>query len=92
MYSQPVIFSEQHCFIKGKSCSTQLTGVYHEIVSYLDSSIQTDILYLDFSKVFDSVSHRLLLHKFKMYDFNGLLQTGLPCLPLVYLIRNNEWL
>ena len=52
-----LICSEQHSFIKGKSCSTQLTGVYHEIGSYLDSSIQTDIIYLDFSKAFDSVLH-----------------------------------
>ena len=36
-----------HGIIKGKSCSTQLlTGVYYEIGSYLDSSIQTDIIYL----------------------------------------------
>ena len=61
-----LICSEQHGFIKEKSCSTQLTGVYHEIGSHLDSSIQTDIIYLDFSKAFDSVSHRLLLHKLKM--------------------------
>ena len=32
-----LICSEQHGFIKGKSCSTQITGVYHEIGSYLDS-------------------------------------------------------
>ena len=66
-----LICSEQHGFIKGKSCSTQLTGVYHEIGSYLDNSIQTDIIYLAFSKAFGSVSHRLLLHKLKMYGFNG---------------------
>ena len=58
-----LICSEQHSLIKGKSCSTQITGVYHEIGPHLDSSIQTDIIYLDFSKAFDSVSHRLLLHK-----------------------------
>ena len=58
-----LIFSEQHGFIKGKSCSTQLTGVYHETGLHLDSSIQTDIIYLDLY----SVSHRLLLHKLKKW-------------------------
>ena len=68
-----LLCSEQHGFIKGKSCTTKLTGVNHEISSYLDSSIQTDIIYLDFTKTFDSVSHRLLFHKLKMYGFNGRL-------------------
>ena len=40
-----LICSERHGFIKGKYCSTQLTGVYHEIGSHLDSSFQTDKIF-----------------------------------------------
>ena len=32
-----MIRSAQHGFLKGKSCSTRLTDVYHAIGSYLDS-------------------------------------------------------
>ena len=76
-------------FIKCQSCTTQQTGVYHEIGSYLDSSIQTDIIYLEFSEAFDSVSHRLLglLHKLKMYGFNGRLLD----LFTFYLSDRKQW-
>lgn len=63
----------QHGFMKGRSCATQLLNVYHDVGSNLDSGGQTDIVFLDFSKAFDSVSHVLLLHKLKMYGFNGAL-------------------
>ena len=88
MYSQPcyytiitnnMICSEQHGCLKYNSWSTQLTGVYHEIGSYLDSSIQTDIIYLDFSKAFDSVSHRVLLHKLNMCTFKDRLLDWFTC-------------
>ena len=46
MITNNLIWSEQDGFIEGKSCSTQLTGVHHEIGSHLDSSIQTDIIYI----------------------------------------------
>ena len=66
-----MICSELHGYLKAKSCSTQLTDVYHEICSI--SLKQTGIIYLDFSKAFDSVSYIMLLHKKKMYGFNSYL-------------------
>ena len=61
----------QHGFVKGKSCSTQLLEVYNEVGRVLDNGGQADIVFLDFSKAFDSVSHPLLLHKLKQYGING---------------------
>jgi hypothetical protein len=34
-------------------------------------TIQTDVLIMDFSKVFDKVSHNLLMHKLKHYGIRG---------------------
>ena len=42
--------------------------MYHQIGEFLDKGFQTDVVYLDFSKAFDSV---LLIHKLKTFGFNG---------------------
>ena len=39
----------------------------------LDSGGQTDVIYLDFTKAFDSVPHHLLIHTFQTFGFNGTL-------------------
>ena len=44
------ISEKQHGFFSGSSCNTQLLEVY-----LLDKGFQTDVIYLDFSKAFDSV-------------------------------------
>ena len=65
------IFKGQHEFMKGKSTTTLLTQIFHLIGESVDNHGQIDALYLDFSKAFDRVPHHLLLHKIKMYGFNG---------------------
>ena len=47
----------------------------------LDRNKQVDVLYLDFSKAFDSVDHGILLHKLQMHGIPGtLLQWFENCL------------
>ena len=69
----PLITQFQHGFLGGRSTETQLLHVYNYINSILDSSGHADIIYLDFSKAFDSVPHHLLLHKLRSFGFNGSL-------------------
>ena len=69
----PHISVLQHGFLRGKSTVTQLLSVFHEISSHLDNAGQTDVIYLDFSKAFDSVPHHLLIYKLKSFGFNGSL-------------------
>ena len=70
---EPSLCSAQHGFMKSKSCTTQLLDMYHMVGNILDASGQADIIYLDFSKAFDSVNHNLLIHKLKSFGFNGQL-------------------
>ena len=64
---EPSFSKVQHGFMRNKSCTTQLLDMYHAIGSVLDASGQADIIYLDFSKAFASVNHKLLLHKLQYF-------------------------
>ena len=58
----------QHRFVRNRSCVTQLLSVLHTIGRNLDKNIQTDVIYLDFAKAFDTVDH-------KAYGVSGQLLT-----------------
>jgi hypothetical protein len=51
----------QHGFVRGKSTTTHLLEVYHEIKESVASGNEVDAIYLDFSKAFDKVPDHLLL-------------------------------
>ena len=65
--------SLQFGFLKGRSTTTQLLSVYHKIQESMDVGLQTDMIFLDFSKAFDSVNHYKLLHKLKLFGITGKL-------------------
>ena len=57
----------QHSFIRGRSCVTQLLAVLDIWTEIMDRRGNIDCIYLDFSKAFDSVPHRRMLHKLQAY-------------------------
>lgn len=61
----------QHGFLKGRSTVTQLLSFLHEIGQSLDKGLQSDIVYLDFAKAFDSVCHKRLVFKLRLFGIGG---------------------
>jgi hypothetical protein len=62
-----VINDAQHGFLQGRSCESQLVLLTHELQKSLDTGKQSDLVFLDFRKAFDTVPHQRLLLKAKGY-------------------------
>ena len=63
----PFVSDSQHGFLRGKSCLSNLFECFDKIDEILDEGGNVDILYLDFQKAFDTVPHKRLIHKLRMY-------------------------
>ena len=58
-----ILTSYQHGFTKGRSCVTNLLVAFETWTKWLDEGFGVDIVYLDYRKAFDSVSHAKLIEK-----------------------------
>ena len=68
-----LVTSQQHGFVRGRSCQTNILLCLEKWTASLDSGRSVDVAYFDYSKAFDKVSHKLLLRKLQAYGIDGKL-------------------
>jgi len=71
-----ILYPFQHGFQKGKSCVTQLIEVFYDIGLAVDRGLESDIIYLDFVKAFDSVCPTKLVSKRKTFGIDDPYSPG----------------
>lgn len=64
---------DQHGFLNGKSCTTNLLEAFDSITETLNRGFIAIIIYLDFAKAFDLVPHKGLALKLTSLGFDGLI-------------------
>ena len=64
-------FTDQHGFIGGRSCTSNLLEAFDTIIDMMDEGLPVDVLYFDFRKAFDTVPHYRLLVKLENMGITG---------------------
>ena len=67
------INKQQHGFISKHSTITNLLECTHDWSLSIHGKLPIDVVYIDFSKAFDSVVHSKLVYKLENLGINGLL-------------------
>ena len=71
--SKGLLNPAQHTFRKGRSCLSQLLQHYQQVLNIMEHGDSADVIYLDFSKAFDKVDHKILIHKLSTVGIRGRL-------------------
>ena len=66
-----ILIAEQHGFMPGRSTSTNLLEYQHYLINSIEKERQVDVIYTDFRKAFDSVSHSILLSKLDAFGIRS---------------------
>ena len=61
----------QHGFMNGRSCLRNLISFHDKVIHLVDEGKAVDVVYLDFSKAFDTVPHNILMEKLAARGLDG---------------------
>ena len=70
LYSNSLLSENQFGFRAGRSTEDQLLIFYGKIAKWMDRGFVVDVIFMDFSKAFDRVSHTLLINKLRLLGFD----------------------
>ena len=59
----------QHGFTNGRSCLTNLISFYDKVTPLVDEGKAVHVVYLEFSKAFDTAPHSILMEKMAAHSF-----------------------
>jgi len=71
LYLDNIMSSAQHGFLRRRSTCTKLLECFNDWTVCVQSRQQTAIVYIDFAKAFDVVSHKKLFAKLYSYGIRG---------------------
>ena len=71
MKSNSLFTNRQHGFMNNKSCTSNLLEAQDTVSLWLNEGFDVDVIYTDFSKAFDIVSHSKLKTKLEFYGISG---------------------
>eukprot|EP00061_Rhincodon_typus_P010018 g33963.t1 len=78
------ISDRQHGFVRGKSCLTNLIEFSEEVTNMIDEGRVLDVIYMDFSKIIDKITHGRLIQKVKLHRICGDLDPY-PSIPFLFV-------
>lgn len=71
MREREVARDRKHGFTKRNLCLTTLVVFHNGVTASMDKGRASDVIYIDFCKVFDMVPHNILVSKLKRHGFEG---------------------
>ena len=83
-----ILYKYQFGFREGQGTNMALTVLMDKILNFIDSGDVVLGVFLDFSKAFDTVDHKILLEKLYKYGIRGLAYEWIKYY-LLYIIDNN---